>query len=421
MRHLFRAVQQAQYLIEMIDMNKNLENLNIRIRTLTVFRALLDDPVIKALCHYLSSLQNGVLSESVSAYSDFVSLIYKSGNGNLTEYIRNIVNNDENVYIKTIGCKKAVERIVEECVAEELKILQEISSLTPDILRSSLNWEGFLPSFNTSNVDISVDYKHRVDNIQKYGYGIYAQYHMFYVNEQNNIVPVKNPDGTRLESLIDYKREQKIIVDNTLALLEDKPAANILLTGDAGTGKSSTVKAVVNELYDRGLRIIEVRKEQLREIPALLDELSVNPLKFILFIDDLSFQKDDDNYSALKAVLEGSVSAKSSNVVIYATSNRRHLVKETFSDREGDDVHRNDTMQEMLSLSDRFGIQITFQKPDKKTYLDIVSHLAKESGILLPKEELELLAEQFALSRGGRSARAAKQLIDDLIARGTQQ
>jgi predicted AAA+ superfamily ATPase len=227
---------------------------------------------------------------------------------------------------------------------------------------------------------------------------------------------VRNPDQTRLASLVDYEREKKIIVDNTLALLEGKPAANILLTGDAGTGKSSTVKAVVNELHDRGLRILEVRKEQLHEIPGVLDELNSNPLKFILFIDDLSFQKDDDNFSALKAILEGSVSAKSRNVVIYATSNRRHLVKETFSDRDGDDIHRNDTMQEIISLSERFGIQITFQKPNKQTYLDIVRHLADERGVQYDPAQLEIEAERFALGRGGRSARAASQFVDSLIA-----
>ena len=226
-----------------------------------------------------------------------------------------------------------------------------------------------------------------------------------------------NPDKIRLSSLIDYKREQQIILDNTMALLSGKPAANILLTGDAGTGKSSTVKAVVNELSHLGLRILEVRKEQLHSIPAILDELNSNPLKFILFIDDLSFQKDDDNFSALKAILEGSVSARSRNVVIYATSNRRHLVKESFSNRDGDDVHRNDTMQEMLSLSERFGIQITFQKPDKRTYLDIVRHLAKDRGVEMPVEELEAQAERFALGRGGRSARAATQFIDSLLAK----
>ena len=205
---------------------------------------------------------------------------------------------------------------------------------------------------------------------------------MFYINEEGTIVPVQNPDEISLSDLYDYKREQTIILDNTKALLEGFPAANILLTGDAGTGKSSTVKAVANELADNGLRIIEVRKEQLHKIPKILDELTENPLKFILFIDDLSFTKDDDNFSALKAILEGSVSAKSGNVVIYATSNRRHLVKENFSDREGDDVHFNDTMQELLSLSERFGIQLTFSRPDKATYLDIVHNLADKQGII---------------------------------------
>ena len=240
---------------------------------------------------------------------------------------------------------------------------------------------------------------------------------MFYINPENKIVPVRNPDQTRLENLIDYKREQQIILDNTQALLDGKPAANILLSGDAGTGKSSTVKAVVNELHHKGLRILEVRKEQLREIPGILDELNSNPLKFILFIDDLSFQRDDDNFSALKAILEGSVSARSSNVVIYATSNRRHLVKESFSGRDGDDVHRNDTLQEMISLSERFGIQITFQKPTKATYLDIVHHLCAQRGVEMDEKELDIKAEAFALSRGGRSARAATQFVDGLVAK----
>ena len=214
---------------------------------------------------------------------------------------------------------------------------------------------------------------------------------------------------------MDYEQERKVIVDNTKALLCGKPAANILLTGDAGTGKSSTVKAVGNALFGDGLRIIEVRKDQLRAIPKILDELSSNPLKFVLFIDDLSFLKDDDNFNALKAVLEGSVTAKSKNVVIYATSNRRHIIKEKFSDREGDDVHRNDTMQELVSLSERFGIHVTFSKPSKNTFLHIVRSLAEKNGIDLPSDELELRAERFALERGGRSARLARQFIDGLL------
>lgn len=217
--------------------------------------------------------------------------------------------------------------------------------------------------------------------------------------------------------MIPYESERKVIVDNTRALLLGKPAANILLTGDAGTGKSSTVKAVANALWKDGLRIVEVRKDQLRAIPKILDELSGNPLKFVLFIDDLSFLKDDDNFNALKAVLEGSVTAKSDNVVIYATSNRRHIIKEKFSDREGDDIHRNDTMQELVSLSERFGIHVTLSKPNKETFLRIVHHLAEENEIDMPKEEIELLAERFALERGGRSARLARQFVDRLLSK----
>ena len=216
---------------------------------------------------------------------------------------------------------------------------------------------------------------------------------------------------------MDYQRERNIILGNTSALLAGKPAANILLTGDAGTGKSSTVKAVVNELWCDGLRLIEIRKDQLRVIPKILDELSDNPLKFVLFIDDLSFPKDDDDFGALKAVLEGSVTAKSPNMVIYATSNRRHIIKETFSDREGDDIHRNDTIQELISLSDRFGIHVSFSKPSRETYLRIVRHLAVENDLEIPEKDLDALAERFALERGGRSARLARQFVDGLLSR----
>lgn len=388
----------------------NLKSLATELDSLAVFRSLLRDPVVTALAQYLNE-------PTVSHYSSFVAKLYETDKRTLAGYIQHIVTNDENAYIRRIGQGLTPWPDMEENVNWELVTLQSLADLTPESLRSLLNWEGHLPAFGVKKVDLAESYRERRTNIHRYGYGIYAKHRMFYLDGENKIVPVRNPDQTWLSSLIDYKREQQIILDNTLALLEGKPAANILLTGDAGTGKSSTVKAVVNELYDRGLRILEVRKEQLHAIPAILDALNTNPLKFILFIDDLSFQRDDDNFSALKAILEGSVSAKSRNVVIYATSNRRHLVKETFSSREGDDIHRNDTMQEIISLSERFGVQITFQKPTKEVYLRIVGHLAKEKGLALPEKELEELAERFALNRGGRSARAATQFVDGLLAK----
>ena len=387
-----------------------MRKLSTELKSLAIFRCLLSDPVVMALDSFLEA-------PSVDGYAAFVCALYETDKRTLAGYIQHIVNNDENAYIRMIGRGLTPWPDMEENVWQELEILQKIAALTPASLRSLLDWEGYLPTFGVKELNLADSYRERCTNIHRYGYGIYAKHRMFYLNSENKIIPVRNPDQTRLSSLIDYKREQQIIVENTIALLEGKPAANILLTGDAGTGKSSTVKAVVNELHDRGLRILEVRKEQLHAIPAILDELNTNPLKFILFIDDLSFQRDDDNFSALKAILEGSVSAKSRNVVIYATSNRRHLVKETFSSREGDEVHRNDTLQEIISLSERFGIQVTFQKPTKQVYLGIVHHLAKEKGIEMPETELDMLAERYALGRGGRSARAATQFIDGLLAK----
>ena len=372
-----------------------------------IFRELLKDPIISSLRVYLEN-------PTSSAYAGFVAALYNLGGGNLGEYIKELCWNSENIYARTIGSGKEVPGYLHSALIAELDALQEISGLNKETLTAPLEYNGFLPEFTTIRLRLKDDYLHRAENIGKYGYGIYAKYNVFCVDEGGTIVPVRNPDRIALSDLVDYERERDVILRNTKALLNGKPAANILLTGDAGTGKSSTVKAVANALREEGLRIVEVRKDQLRIIPKILDELSGNPLKFILFIDDLSFLKDDDNFNALKALLEGSVTAKSDNVVIYATSNRRHIIKERFSDRDGDDIHRNETMQELVSLSERFGIHVTFSKPDKETFLHIVHHLAKENNIALPKDEIELLAERFALERGGRSARLARQFIDGL-------
>ena len=365
----------------------------------------------------LSTLLRYLEKPAVAVYSAFVSSLYEANGGNLGEYIKEICTSSNNVYVRTVGRKQAVPGYMQTALEEELSILQETTELTKDDLSGLLSYKGYLPDFTTTQLRLSEIYLHRTENIGKFGYGIYAKNRMFYVNDEGSIVPVLHPDKTELSSLVDYERERAVIIDNTKALLHGKPAANILLTGDAGTGKSSTVKAVANTLWQEGLRIVEIRKDQLRVIPKVLDELSGNPLKFVLFIDDLSFLKDDDNFNALKAVLEGSVTAKSDNVVIYATSNRRHIIKETFSDREGDDVHRNDTMQELVSLSERFGIHVTFSKPNKETFLHIVHRLAEKNSVDIQMDELDLLAERFALERGGRSARLAKQFIDGLLAR----
>lgn len=387
--------------------------LRLRLGALAVFRPLLSDPVVEALRAYLDGLESAGPREAASNYAELAYRLYRTAEGNLSRHILRIVEESDNVYIRMAGRGEDPPEYMARCVEAELETLQAAASLTPEALRAGLEGMDFLPAFGVEPVDLAGAYRRRREEIGRYGWGVYARHPMFYLRE-GRIVPVGHPDPVRLGDLAGYRRERELVLQNTRALLAGAPAANALLTGDAGTGKSSTIKAVGNELYPEGLRILEIRKDQLRELPAVLDGLSENPLKFILFIDDLSFQPGEGDYSALKAVLEGSVSAKSRNVAIYATSNRRRLVKETFSDREGDDVHRGESLQEAVSLSERFGLHVTFQRPNRAEYLEIVRHLARERGTVC--EDLEERAERFALGRGGRSPRAARQFVDSLAA-----
>lgn len=350
----------------------------------------------------------------IQSYADFVSDLYRHHN-DLGTYILTLVFEDENICMIKKAQKLETGEKIKICLENELKSLQMISLLTSEKVKKNIHYNGFLPDWDNTPYDFVKEYSERINNVERYGYGIYAKYYMFIVRD-SNIIPVKYPDEIKLSQLIGYETQRKMIIDNTMALIKGKPASNVLLTGDAGTGKSSSVKAIANEYRDMGLRIIEIRKDQLREIPLIIDNLSKNPLKFILFIDDLSFASDDDNFGALKAILEGSVSARAANIAIYATSNRRHLVKENFSDRNGDDIHRNDTVQELISLSERFGLKISFSKPLKDEYLKIVSGLAEQNGLNIPENELFEKAERFAIAKSGRSARAAKQFIDKMIA-----
>lgn len=363
------------------------------------------------------SNEETALDETIHAYADFVSDLYRHHN-DLGTYILTLVFEDENICMIKKSQNTEVGDKIKICLENELMSLEEISQLTSEEVKRCIEYDGFLPDWDNTSYDFRSQYKTRIDNVDRFGYGIYAKYYMFIVKD-GNIVPVKHPDEIKLSQLIGYEIQRQMIIDNTLALLRGKPASNVLLTGDAGTGKSSSVKAIANEYREQGLRIIEIRKDQLHDIPMIMDSLSKNPLKFILFIDDLSFESDDDNFGALKAILEGSVSARATNIAIYATSNRRHLVKENFSDRNGDDVHRNDTVQQLISLSERFGLKISFSKPSKDEYLNIVSGIAKQSGLNIPEEKLFEEAERFAIAKSGRSARAAKQIVDRLIAENT--
>lgn len=391
-------------------MKKKLAELNIKLSALSIFRDLLRDPVIAAFQNLMAALEDKELLQQVYAYGEFVSCLYQK-ESNLSTYIRNLILNDENFYVKEKAAEAPVSQTVETALKKELDTLEKLSAVTSEAVKSVIAYKGFLPDWETTPFDFHYEYRERIHRLPYTGYGIYAKYTVFHL-ENGSIQPVKHPDTQSLSQLFGYERERGLILKNTEALLSGEGASNMLLYGDAGTGKSSTIKAVCNHYGPQGLRLIEVKKNELFRIPYLVEELSANPLKFVLFIDDLSFSSNDDNFSALKAILEGSVSTCGKNIAIYATSNRRHLVKETLGDRAGDELHVNDTLQETMSLAARFGLTITYQRPDKEEYLAIVKNLAREYGLDVPEKELFRKAEAHALRCGGRSPRVAKQFIE---------
>ena len=252
-----------------------------------------------------------------------------------------------------------------------------------------------------------------------YGVGMFGLNKAFRIQDRTDsklvFVPINNRDKVMLSDLVGYEIQKKKLVDNTRAFVEGKKANNVLLFGDSGTGKSTSIKAIVNEFYNQGLRMIEIYKHQFKDLSNVIAAVKNRNYKFIIYMDDLSFEEFEIEYKFLKAVIEGGVETKPDNILIYATSNRRHLIRETWSDRndvqQDEGMHRSDTMQEKLSLVNRFGVTINYSKPSQKEYFDIVVHLAAKAGIKMSEDELKAEANKWELSHGGISGRTAQQFI----------
>lgn len=258
------------------------------------------------------------------------------------------------------------------------------------------------------------------DFYKAYGVGMFGLNKAFRIasRTENHVefCPINNMDMVMLDDLVGYEIQKKKLVDNTEAFVQGRKANNVLLFGDSGTGKSTSIKAIVNAYYDQGLRMIEIYKHQFRDLSNVIAQIKNRNYRFIIYMDDLSFEEFEIEYKYLKAVIEGGLEKKPENVLIYATSNRRHLIRETFKDKQerDEDMHTNDTVQEKLSLVARFGVTIYFGSPDKKAFQEIVRTLAIKNGISLPEEELLLEANKWELSHGGLSGRTAQQFIDYL-------
>lgn len=396
-------------------MKPTLSKLQADLSSVVIFRNITHKDVLKNLRAFLSAVCNEkTLTEKTERYCDFVSSLYEHG-CDLGSYLEDSLRCDDNAYVHLFAQGKNIPSVMSDCFKRELEIFSRITEITPNELLEYASLDVSLPHFLNTKKNMTEIMAEALDSSHKNGYGIYARYGMFRVGEKAELLPVLSPDPINLSQLVGYDDERNKVLNNTKALLRGAPAANVLLVGDAGTGKSSTVKAVANELRGEGIRLIELRKDQLTMLPDIMGHIAENPLKFIIFIDDLSFASEDDGFAALKAILEGSAAAKTPNAVIYATSNRRHMVHETFSAREGDEVHLRDTLEETLSLSARFGLNILFSKPNKALYTKIVTSLAIERGIEMDESALMIQAEAFALAKGGRSARVAGQFIDNLI------
>ena len=393
--------------------NKKLQEIDLSLNSLVVFRKLMTQEVILPLRGLLDTETMDPVIQ-LRLYTEFVSRLYMQSM-NLTEYIFRLICEDENFYIKAKASGQEVDPLLDACVENELAILQRLARLKPHELQREVSYYGVLPEWKTSDIDFFESYMERVQHIEKYGYGLFARQAMFVLRE-GLCVPVQHPDPVSLSELCGYEAERQRVLDNTLSLLNGRPAQNVLLYGDTGTGKSATVKAIGNDYFAEGLRLIQVTKEQIPEIPQLMQTLSGNPLKFIIFLDDLALDTDDGSISALKAALEGSVSQKPGNTVIYATSNFRGLLRARSADAFGNEAQQRDAEQERIGLSGRFGIRVYYKMPAKQQYLATAAFLAEQKGLAIAPPMLEQAAWAYAQQIENCSPRAAEQIVSQLLA-----
>lgn len=393
-------------------MQKELDKIKLGFSSVVIFRNILKTKVIKKLLKFLNceTKENIDNIKQIDLYCEFLSELFKSDN-NLADFILSQIFLDDNIYINKCILKQEINNNLKKIFKNELNFFKYISSFDFSSIFNK-EYSKNIAELEIKEIDFYKIYFEHIKNIDKKGYGIFYNNNMFVLDDRKNIIAVKNKDNQDIKKLYGYEIERNKVLSNTKILIEGKKANNILLYGDAGTGKSSTVKAVANFFKDEGLRLIEIKKNQLHFITDIIEKLSCSPLKFIIFIDDLTFSSNDDIFSYLKAILEGGVNSFPNNIAVYVTSNYRHLIKENFTDRTGDDIHIEDTIQQIMSLTNRFGMIITFQRPGKDLFKEIVLSYAKENNIKTDKEELINQAEAYAIRSAGRSPRVAKQFIE---------
>ena len=427
----------------------------MRVQELMIYRNFQDSGILDDMTWILDHYQEAEAGETDllrSSYYDCINgLVEMAGaygfEGNLWHnYLTYLLVNHENVFSTSCEIVGAVEGTINDLARHDFEIFRELFAVDFEDLNEKLGVKEICYLLEYKNVsgknglfnkrirdricsltrlleqaeDTEAFMKDMVEFYREFGVGKLGLHKAFRVKHDEDgvqIVPVTNIAHVHLDDLVGYEIAKKKLLDNTEAFINGKRANNCLLFGDAGTGKSSSIKGILNQYYDRGLRIIEIYKHQFQDLNDVIAQIKNRNYKFIIYMDDLSFEDFEIEYKYLKAVIEGGLEKKPDNILIYATSNRRHLVREKFSDKEErrDDLHSSDTVQEKLSLVNRFGVQIFFCAPDKKEFQNIVKVLAEKHGIHMPEEELLMEANKWELSHGGLSGRTAQQFIDYLL------
>lgn len=368
------------------------------------------DPLVMAF----SCIAHGCEASCCAGYGKICRILL-SENKSLAQYLHDLLVYGRHEFMEK--CAQNPTELQKKAVEFDLAAIRRLAGYGSDRLKALISDRcdsglvKMLPDYEQGTFDYTADYF--LDLAAKHGSGMFAKYRAFTLSG-GELIPIESPDPIRLTDLKNYEAQRNRVVENTICFLNGRPAQNALLYGDRGTGKSCTVKAILNE-FD-GLRMVEVSKNEIEGLPALFKLLRNNPLRFIAVIDDLTFAENDDRFGVLKAALEGSLAARPENVLIYATTNRRKIIRETYAERS-EDISRSDAVDESMTLADRFGLYVTFGSPNREVYLDIVKKLAADANITIPEEELFAAAERFAIRKGGRSPRAARQFVDWLGAR----
>ncbi len=384
--------------------------------SLTVYRGILDTEIGQSLsallahqCTHDSSLHaNATL---LSQYSNLCFLLQRGGFSGLGDFFLSQLTYMENPYADAIAQGTASDGLTEGA-QRDISILAEIAATLSlhDSLSALLEAQHPLPTLSN---DVPFTFQDITQSYHTKGCGIFAQYRTF-LWDNGGLVPVPHPDCPRPIELMGYSLQRNKVLENTRSLIAGNRVNNVLLFGNGGTGKSATVKSMLYQQGFDSLRLIEIAKEGLENLSSLTRMLGRQPQKFILFIDDLAFDKDDKTYSSLKSILEGGLEPRPKNVAVYATSNRRHLVKQTISDRAGDEMDTFETIAEKTALADRFGLRIPYLTMNKVEFLQLVSHLAGLKKLDIPEGDLHAQAMTWEIRHGGRTPRTAQQFISSL-------